>query len=365
MPRRFCALCGRVTNDLYRGLCAECYLSQHPLAVVAREPSLTLCRSCLAYLRRGRWHYPRAGRELEGVLEGALNALRDALRPSSEAVLVSVEPAASLSTASQLVSRGRAEVPVVVRGRISPSSSVVHEQVLHLRVEVKWALCPACRRVRGRVERAILQVRVYGRLMSEGEKKRVMEVIAKEAERLYDRDREAVILESDLSEGVDVYLSSKRVARALAAAVQRRFGGRVLETQKVVGVDGSGRVSTKSTVRVLLPPFRTGDVIVREGRAMVVREVRGNRYRALPLDSCSVETLPLSEAFSGRVRVVSPSEVERASVLSVSRGYVQLMSMRNYRVYEVRAEVVPSWVRVGGEVGVLRLGEKVYFVPLN
>jgi len=365
VPRRFCAICGKATEELVSGICPDCYLSLYPLAKLKKSPSLTLCKICLAYLHKGRWHHLRERDLVSGLKNATIKLIKDSIKPNREAILKEINPHVSEEQVIKIINGKRVKIAVEIIGTPSVALNKLYKQVMLLELKANWSLCPPCRRVKSKVERAILQIRVLGRELRDYEKKNLMRLVSQEIERLYDSDKEAVILDSDTKVGIDLHFTSRRIAKLIATTIQRKFGGKILETQKITGRDRSGKVVTKSTIRVLLPPFKSGDMILYKGKPLLVREIRGSYFYAISIEDGSKERITISDAYSGKVKVIEPSDLERVSVISIEYPYVQVMNLRNYRVYEVRVSKVPNWIKEGVEACILKLGEKVYFVPLK
>ena len=363
MPRRFCAVCGKITDELVSGMCVDCYLSLYPLVKLRKTPSLVLCKNCLAYLYKGKWHNLRERELLSGIREAIIKSIKESIRPNREAILKAIVPQVSEEQVIKVVNKKPINVIVKVKGSPSTTIDKTYEQTLIVRLKASWDLCPSCRRVRSKVERAILQVRVLGRGLRDHEKRDLMEFISREVERLYDSDKEAVILDSDMKVGIDLHFSSRRIAKVIATAIQKKFGGRVLETRKVIGMSRSGKTITKSTIRIMLPPFRPGDIVLYKGKLFIVKKIYSNYFHAINVENGAKERITLSEVYSRKVKVIEQSELEMVSIISIDSPYVQVMNLRNYKVYEVHMTKMPKWVEEGVKARLLKLGEKVYFVP--
>jgi len=364
VARRFCAICGKVTNELVSGVCLDCYLSLYPLAKLKKTPSLVLCKNCLAYFYKGKWHHLRKKELISGIRSAVIKTIKDSIKPNREAILKNINPQISEEQVIRIIHGRQIGIAVEIEGVVSPFLKKTYKQTLTVKLETKWTLCPSCKRVKAKIERAILQVRVLGRELREYEKKDLMKFITQEIERLYDSDKEAVILDSDLKTGIDLHFSSRRIARIIATTIQREFGGRILETRKVTGVSRSGKVVTKSTIRVMLPPFKPGDIVLYKKRLLKVKKIRNNVFYAVSIEDGSKEKITLSEAYLGKVKIIKPIDFERVSILSIKYPYVQVMNMRDYKIYEIQVKKIPNWIKEGTEVHLLKLGEKAYFVPL-
>lgn len=362
MPRRFCYSCGKITNELYDGLCADCFIKMHSMFKMKRIPELTICYNCFGYFYRGKWHYSTTKDTINNLLRGLEDSVLDSFEVAPNSIVEKIE--ISIIDFNRLLMKKR-KIKVLLRVKGKPhklmKKSYVVEKELSFRLN--WTLCPACRRVKGQVERAILQIRVLGRKLTDSEKKRIMKLIEEEISRLYERDKEAVILEKDEKEGIDIHLSSKRVARMLANMLRRKFIAKTLETSKVIGVDSSGKVVTKSTVRVLLALINVGDVVVFRGKPLLVTDVVSGNVIALSLDTYKKVKLSPNDVFSKDFSIVDRGVMKKACIISITPPYVQLMDLKDYSVFEIQMEKFPSWVKEGENVLIFTLNEKTYLIP--
>lgn len=361
MPaRRFCALCGRSTNELYDGLCFECYIKSHEIIKIDKKKlTLAVCKNCGAYFYRGKWHYSRVGLELDNIVAGLERIIKCSLKTRNEVKVRNIE--IKILDAYKIFNKKR-KIPVNIKVEYTlyGKESIFTKEV---EVELIWKLCPACMKVKSQVEHAILQIRAYGRELNDIEKREIINFIEKELYKLYNRDREAVILEKDEKEGINIYLSSKKIAKWLVNSLKRRYIIRVLETNKVIGVDSSGKTITKVTIRVLLNPLKVGDIIIYKGKLLLVKEVTSNFVMGLDLDSYkSVKLLP-NELFSNKIKRIDREDISKACIISITPPYVQLMGLKDYKVFEVKMERIPNWIKIGNNVFFVKYNKKTYLVP--
>ena len=350
---RFCIICGRESDKLYDNMCRECYIANHRLLELPERITVMLCPMCLSYKFRDRWRKPR--------VEGPEELLDEALRQTIKAKMkvrairldrVDYEIVSGLHRISAFRS-GKLKVRVRARGTCHPELEPYEDTYL-IEVEVLWRLCPLCFKTKAGVEEATLQIRAEDREIDEREKVTILNLIESFIERMERESRRPAILEYEEdphSGGIDLKFASKRAAYALASLLQRELLATVKVSSKVIGMK-QGREVTRETIVVRLPPFKIGDVIIHQGKVLLVYGIRQGRVHALDLRTQRIVLLRASE-----LRNVRRAEYERVRgmIISVQGDTVQVMRLDNYEVVEVAMQSIPSWVKEGEGVDLIEV----------
>ncbi len=361
---RFCALCNKTGVKLIENLCEECYRKLHPLIEVREEVlRVPVCRECLSYVFRGRWSRVKYYRSSEEFLREIISKFLDRviqIRGEAKEVKFTVENPEVLDLSD--LSHVTIDVVVQVLGRVHPAMDYYWESA-KFKLQIVPEVCPVCRTVALKRERAILQVRAKDRALTADEKKEIVSIVSSFTQQLLRRDREARIVEVRESENyIDIIFPSASVVRSVAHNLRKHFVCEVLETQKVVGMSSSGRPVTKVTVRVLLPPFREGDVIVdRGGRVLYVVSIHGRKVKALDLERLDVVSLSRDEAMN-ITRVISRESFSRGLVLSVQGAYVQVLRYSDCKTVELAISRSDA-VEPKKEVLLVEVNGKTYIIP--
>lgn len=355
--KRFCVICGELTDDLINGMCKRCFAARHSLCESPGKVVVTICKGCLAYSYHGRWHV-KADVE-NNLVNGITDIILDKVSVNSFYSNITVR--VSLPPTDDLIRRGEGDAWIFVRGLLGGH---VRAEKYKVNIKIKWKFCPSCRKLVGGKEKAILQIRAMDRRLSKKEINDILNLVIRTLSKLYQNDKEAAVLDIDEKDGLNIYLISARIARLITNVIQKKYMIKILETQKVVGISRTGKSLTRSTVRVLLPPFERGDVILFNGeKPYFIDSIYGNVAVAISLVDYSKIRIHKSKVFSGELKRVSADERGRAMVISVDLPYVQLMDMETYEVYDVVLRRIPRWIVEGKEVGVVRIGEKTYVLP--
>ncbi len=346
-----CAACGREAGRLVDSLCPECYRRINLRVELPEELRAEVCRECFGVLRRGRWH--RGAESVEEAAEQAgAAAIEDALRVTGLS-----EPTATIRTLEVYMRSPRdctAEYAVELRGTCGGE---VAEVEVRRRVNVKLTLCGSCHRRASKYYEAVLQVRGHGGLSGEL-REELAGVVHREVQRRATEERAFITMQKELKEGTDFYFGSHRIAKQVAAALQRRYGGSVKVSTTLVGVSSSGRPLKRYTFAYRMPRFRAGDVVMLEGTPYQVLRTSGSRVRVLNLHTRQEVTLAESRV-EGAELLGRAEEGVAAVVTDVLEGGVEVMEMRSYTTVFVVADVK---LRAGDEVRVLADSKGRYYL---
>jgi nonsense-mediated mRNA decay protein 3 len=258
--RRFCYKCGALEVEkgpLIEGLCQDCFVKEHRFLTVPAELELEVCKKCCAYLIRGRWHESTG--QLESTLKAAAHALalselritqftdvgeQSLLPERAKGLELQVEPRIGVK---------EIELDVSARGKVHELQAKPHEERATVRIRLKWVTCNVCSLRSAGYYEAIVQVRGKKKLPAERlfEIKRLLETCATEARK---RDRAAFIAKvDDKPDGPDFYVNPASLAKCMGELLKSKFGAKLTETSKLVGVDSTGRRKFRITVLARLP----------------------------------------------------------------------------------------------------------------
>src|SRR3989449_3669143 len=237
----FCVECG-AEGPTYQGLCARCFPKRHP---VLRPPDLLdleRCTSCDSFRVGSGWS--------KGDRELALTALlREAVPVVSPWERVSFTQVAREEDPNNLA------LTVKAHGRFEDLQSV---QDFRVRMRIKPSLCDSCQKQRGRYFEGTLQVRGDGRELTPQEMRGVRTFVVARVDRAGDPAAFVSRIE-EVHGGLDFYLSTNALGKALARELSESFGGSVSSSPKLFG-QKQGREVYRVTALVRLGPFDIGDV---------------------------------------------------------------------------------------------------------
>ena len=236
MVKRFCPVCGKLTDFLINGMCSECYIRNHKLVKIPETLKITLCKGCLSYYVNGRWKKSKK-KYIEDILVTAVREIiqnrikRLGYSISHVEVKIEFEPKMSLKEGAKM------KVNTVVCGKLHEKLRETCEEH-YSTAFIHFDLCPLCRVIVGGKEKAIVQIRSQGRKLSSQEIKEIQALVEREVLKSSKHDIDRAILRHEEKDGgLDYYMASLDSARYIAHVISRKYSGKTLETQKVIGVD--------------------------------------------------------------------------------------------------------------------------------
>lgn len=349
----WCPKCGKnpkETGEFIEGFCPICYFNHHPLISLRHTPKVKVCPRCEAYWRSGKW-VTRGDSTAEEHLYNMACDLLDPLitqsQPATYEVRILDKPEHPITRAKKI----RVEVTAQAQKTTYTETKVIS-------LPISSELCDTCKRVAGGYFEAVLQVRAStGKLTQEQEETIVTFLNDQLA------DLEAPSGTSKLTHsrgGIDIKFISSRLCRNLAKKMATRFGLLLGVSSKVVGRTRDGKTQTRQSHVVRYPPFTVGDVLAHEDRVYAVGGIRNGNYVLIDLESGQRRTYSPKELslFEGKSL---NDEVHEYQVISKTPELFQLMSQRDYTIYDI--PVPPFSLDVGTTVRAVLWKNQPYFIP--
>jgi len=357
MKGRFCPICGRKIDITIEGLCPECYRSTHPLMRRFPEIKIALCKNCFSYKIGRRWHTPPP--EISSLEELILHAARKRISQSIKKKEYEIVEAS--------LEKGKEGFTVILKikgksHRLIPKSYIEEYRVP---LTVTFTLCPVCVDFKGKVERAVVQVRAKNRPLTSEEYNLVKDFVNDTIARISKDSIEIIPIEIKGDKYIDITFSSQKAARKVASELQKIFPFKRKDTQKIIGVSSTGQPKTKVTIRLMLPEFKVGDIISFAGKPYKVLSFERGKIRLLSLSNYKESSFSSSNVFSRAKIEIREEEIKKVLVVSITPPYVQLMNLEDYKVYEERFDRIPLWVKEGETVGIVKIGNRTFLVPVK
>jgi len=205
--KKFCCICGKITDELIDNRCYSCYLKENPPEIPERI-ELRVCKTCYRIYHKGKWEY--ISNFLPDILAyGAIEALhKKGFEVENFDILEFYE------------NEGKILSKIKIRGMVGEVSFEKEEEIV---VKARFEQCIDCSRRAGGYYEAILQIRGS-----------------------YDEDKIYSIVEENLQnsfvskikklrEGIDFYISSQKVAKRIARILKNKYNAEVIVSPTLVG----------------------------------------------------------------------------------------------------------------------------------
>jgi nonsense-mediated mRNA decay protein 3 len=341
-----CPDCGKETQELYEGSCADCAARRLDFVTAPETLSVVSCAHC-GRVEQGA-HWVVAGDSPDQIL---LDRLRRSVETSDALEEVHVD--------FDIVPQDERHFAVEARvtGGFHGARVLRAKRIL---VSVRRGVCTDCSRRHGGYFEATIQVR--------GDPARPLEdveAVEDEAARRmlrYEREHREGAFFSFVERtrgGVDFRIGSQEVGRMLARELADAWGAQTSESAKLVGRSDDGRDVYRVTILIRLPAYRTGDLVRAEGRVCKVLETGRRTVRLLDLQTW--DELRRDPRRVDDLETLATAQEERSAVVVSHAGVrLQVMDPVSYRTVDLS---VPEGFRPGEEVRVFRHDERLWLVP--
>lgn len=341
---RFCVKCGKDCNDIINGLCIDCFLEGRQLVTVPHHVDLQVCTNCGEYRLRDEWLPMDKMKIIEDIAIEQLSIIR-------EARVIEVGAAVEEQDPSNYLVHMQALLDV---------SDVQVEAEATVIVRIKNTVCKRCSRVLGSYYESILQIRTCCKDLPSDLKDEVLARIENYVDFQAKTNRDIFISKMELvTGGVDVYLSSIQLGKALAKTLVDSYSAETKEASKLVGQTRDGQEMYRLTYLVRLPDFHVGDVVSYDKRNYLLSKVSNAGGRITDLSTFKDRSIKRIEMNDLKV-LIKAKDLTEANVISRSGREIQIL---NPRTFETTDMVIPEGSWAGETVKVADIEGTLYYIP--
>lgn len=341
MKQAICHRCGQPTVE---GLCPRCTLEVTKLASCPDVVEVVICSVCGSRQIKGRWQLPDSS-TVEDL----------AYQAAEEAICLHVELAdPQIEIDLRKIGATRYQADIDIQGIFRGQSASEHCEIP---IRIKMVACERCSRMAGKYFESTVQLRANAaRSMAQKEIDECKKIALDMAESGYrGGDNLSFIQEiKEVKGGLDIILGSTQLGRRMARAIMERYGGKLLETAKLVGKKDSRDVY-RSTLLVRFPRLKRGDIVSFRGSLYSVAGFVGKTTLITSLREgrrCS-----MSEENSETVEVLgNKSDAKAATVISEDEDVLEIMDPDTYQT-ALAARPRDLSVKPGEEVMVVRTAD--------
>jgi nonsense-mediated mRNA decay protein 3 len=333
-----CPKCGLPSEE---GLCLQCKLDSTELFSCPDYVEVVICSVCSSRQIKGKWQLPD-NRSLE---ELASQAAVDAMIFHKEFD----QPKIDLDLKKIGATRYLAKIDV--NGYFKGQSII---DKCEIPVRINLVACDRCSRMAGKYFQSTVQVRgnnIRSLIQPEIEEcKKIAQSMADSG--YHGGDQLSFIQEmKEVKGGLDIILGSTQLGRRMARAITERFGGKLLETCKLVGKKDSRNVY-RSTLLIRFPKLRRGDIVPFRGAIYIVTGFDGKTTQITSLREGKRSSI--SEENIETVKVLgNKADAIKGMVISKDDDVLEIMDPETYKtVLASRPEGLE--VEPGEEVAVVR-----------
>jgi nonsense-mediated mRNA decay protein 3 len=340
----FCVKCGIDIDETINGLCIDCFLEGRKLTVFPHHVDVQRCANCGEFHLNDNW----TARPLIDVIEdSAINSLS------------AVKEARVVDVAASTIEQDPYNYVVTVESTLDINGYRTEDSGSTI-VRIKNTVCKRCSRQLGNYYESILQIRTGEKELSEFLKGETLLKIDNFVNAQSKTNRQIFITKIEqVPGGIDAYLSSIALGKALAKSLGDAYCAETNEAAKLVGQTDDGQDMYRVTYLVRLPEYHTGDVIILDGRYYKLTRVAGSGGKVI--DLMDFRERAVKRIDMPNIKVHEKGENLRdASVISRSDNEIQVLHPANYSTVDLK---VPEGSDVGDIVKVTEIDDTLYFVP--
>ena len=283
------AICPRCGVSSVGGLCNKCTLQSATIVKCPDKIELVVCSTCGSVFAKGHRHTNEC--DIEKL---TLKAIEDSLEIHSD--LKDVDLTIHLSKIGS--TRYMAYVSSQGKFRDIPVTNSCEIPVI-----INIVTCYRCSRMAGKYFEATIQIRGNVNEPSNEDLKECIQIAKNLADACYrEGDQLSFIQEIKQTKGgLDLVLGSTQLGRKIAKTLMKRFGGKILETSKLIGKK-DGRDVFRTTILIRLPRFKRRDLVSWKGDVFEVTGFEGKKTQLISIDD-------------GRKSSISEDDAESAEFL--------------------------------------------------
>lgn len=333
-----CPICGREVEKLYEGVCKECFINENELFSIPQVIDIVLCRDCGSYMIGKSWIHNN--KNLTQIIEE--HVLRN-LKVDSNVNSFWI----NIKLFEEDEKNYNAEV--IVGGEIYDFS---FEQSKYVRIRIHKALCDVCSRRYSGYYEAIIQLR--------GPDSPVIEALEEIRREFENNIKEFILKEERVKGGINVYVSSYKLARKIVRKLHDEYGGEIKETA-TLHTRKEGKDVYRFTYLYRVPEYYRGSVLMdSSGRVFVVKKIFGKSIDLIDL-VYGKERKEYVEEIKKKYKIIHAKPYEAQILYFISENEVSILDPQTYAEHIVR--LLSPIDRAQTKLKVVKIENNVYHYP--
>ena len=249
-------------------------------------------------------------------------------------------------------------IDVTQKKIIIPGKQIMQQDSLSL--EKRYTVCPTCQKKKSGYFEAILQVRRTDGTLAEMEKESIENDVYSYVEK--ERNPLAFISHTKISrEGIDFDIGGKKVARHVVLFLRKSHGGKISESNKIMGRNKrTNKDILRLTIVLKLPSLREGDYVIFEDEVFCVQGVTNTIKLANAFGSRGIPQENIQELEKKRKMKKLDVVSEKIIIASLTPDYVEVL--RKDYTTSLFPRPKDLRIKVGEEYDVILLEDRLFWV---
>ncbi|OLS13852.1 MAG: NMD3 family protein [Promethearchaeota archaeon CR_4] len=361
MVRRFCPKCGKSVDTLVQtenGLfCEECANALLPLIQIGDRFDFYECGICKRVSATGSsdsW-IPIGQQDPQNRLQEIILRLFLLKSIAKLDVQVDIDIPADI---------GGSEKCPPFDAYISIKSSKNEEKMSKFTVFVKphYVVCTNCSRRRGHYFTATLQIR--GELLSDSTmKENLLNEVEKYAKDLEGKNQEMFVAKVvQERQGFDLQLSTLHMALLLSTHIKNKYGAKLEESKRLMGLGEDGGEVYRYTILVHLLPYKKDFVIFFEGEPCLVVGINSKITTLFGLERKITFRRENKVLFSHPPKIIAtPGNFLTFELISEDQTFLHLIDTHTGATISELKSNFPQKLPIGSTIYGIRVNDKTFF----
>ncbi len=223
-------------------------------------------------------------------------------------------------------------------------------------------VCTNCSRRRGHYFTATVQIR--GELLSDSTvKEKFLDEILKYAKDLECKN-ETMFVSKVVQErqGFDLQVSSRYMASLLSTYVKKRYGAKLEESKRLMGLAADGGEEYRHTIAVHLLAFRKNSIILFEGEPCLVEGINAKVTTLFGLERRITFRKETKIFFSHPAKTIaSPENFLKFEIISEDKTFFHLLDHQTGATISEDKAILPRDVLLGSTIFGIRMNDKTFY----
>ncbi|NVM01471.1 MAG: hypothetical protein HWN67_04000 [Candidatus Helarchaeota archaeon] len=360
--KRFCINCGKTglsKEELFEGLCFDCYQEKNPLIILKKQPIIHLCKNCLAIKTKKDWintdqlnFYEKADKLLNEDAQTYFKIAPD----------ITAEIRLDKSSGIQdLLQHNTINFEINYNGKVH-NLFEINEIQIHS-AKIKLDICENCKGYKSEVSKSKIRIIAKKRNITESEIEEIIRLF-KNSANIY-KDPNLYILSPILSKTELIFrVSSIDFARNIANQLKSKFGAVIRESIKFVDREKSKTKKQDLNILIRLLPFFPGDVIKYNNNLYYIISIHENNVNCFDFKAKEIKKFKSKQIINGE-RYLLKSKLEKFIITAIYKDEIQIMDLKTYQTFEIEIKNQPHLIKIneGTEINGFREGENLYLIP--
>ncbi len=229
-------------------------------------------------------------------------------------------------------------------------------------VKPHYVVCTNCSRRRGHYFTATVQIR--GELLADSVvKEKLLDEILKYAKELEIKN-ETMFISKVVQErqGFDLQVSSRYMASLLSTYIKKRYGAKLEESKRLMGLGEDGGEEYRHTIAVHLLPFRKNFIINFEGEPCLVEGINAKVITLFGLKRRIIFRKETKTLFSHPPKTIaSPENFLKFEIISEDKTFFHLLDHQTGATISEDKAILPRDVLLGSTIFGIRMNDKTFY----